>query len=242
MPFEYFRSSLYVVQTSIIFFVEYVASYSAPKGSSPGPGGRSVRDSSYDGTELDSFLVNGLGQLTDGILGEISEILTSSVNDTNWVGWSDRTTIQIVFRFQEVREFQNCTVHVARIPQLHVETFSMMRVWFSIDGENYRPEIEKSEWPVDVSSAAAETVLISIPLESKIGQFVKVEFSLAAKWLLLSEITFYTGRTYVCKSKGKNTDNEPPRLTQRYLLSAYINNTTIWKNARRKCVENITEK
>ncbi|KAK1118518.1 hypothetical protein K0M31_014828 [Melipona bicolor] len=172
---------------------QYVASYSAPKGSSPGPGGRSVRDSSYDGSELESLLVNGLGQLTDGILGEISEILTSSINDTNWVGWSDRTTIQIVFRFQELREFQNCTVHVARIPQLHVETFSMMRVWFSIDGENYRPEIEKSEWPIDVSSAAAETVLISIPLESKIGQFVKVEFSLAAKWLLLSEITFYTG-------------------------------------------------
>ncbi|KOX78499.1 Epithelial discoidin domain-containing receptor 1 [Melipona quadrifasciata] len=135
---------------------EYVASYSAPKGSSLGPGGRSVRDSSYDGSELESLLVNGLGQLTDGILGEISEILTSSINDTNW-------------------------------------TFSMMRVWFSIDGENYRPEIEKSEWPIDVSSAAAETVLISIPLESKIGQFVKVEFSLAAKWLLLSEITFYTG-------------------------------------------------
>ena len=71
----------------------------------------------------------------------------------------------------------------------------MMRVWFSIDGENYRPEIEKSEWPIDVGSAAAETVLISIPLESKIGQFVKVEFSLAAKWLLLSEITFYTGKS-----------------------------------------------
>ena len=103
------------------FFVEYVASYSAPKGSSFGPGGRNVRDSSYDGTEVESLLVNGLGQLTDGILGEISEILTSSINDTNWVGWSDRATIQIVFRFQELREFQNCTVHVARIPQLHVE-------------------------------------------------------------------------------------------------------------------------
>lgn len=66
-------------------------------------------------------LVNGLGQLTDGILGEISEILSSSTNATNWIGWSDRTTIQIIFRFQELREFQNCTVHIARIPQLDVE-------------------------------------------------------------------------------------------------------------------------
>lgn len=69
-----------------------------------------------------------------------------------------------------------------------------MRIWFSIDGENYRSEAEKSEWPIVAGSPAAETVLVSIPLQSRIGQFVKVEFSLAAKWLLLSEITFYTGK------------------------------------------------
>lgn len=69
-----------------------------------------------------------------------------------------------------------------------------MRVWFSIDGENYQSEAEKSEWPIVARSPAAETVLVSIPLQSRIGQFVKVEFSLAAKWLLLSEITFYTGK------------------------------------------------
>lgn len=69
-----------------------------------------------------------------------------------------------------------------------------MRVWFSDDGENYRPEAEKSDWPIVARSPSAETVLVSIPLQSRIGQFVKVEFSLAAKWLLLSEITFYTGK------------------------------------------------
>lgn len=91
------------------------------KGSILGPGGKNFEDSSYDGIEIDSLLVNGLGQLTDGILGEVSEILTSSTNGTNWVGWSDRTTVQIIFSFQELREFENCSVHVARIPELEIE-------------------------------------------------------------------------------------------------------------------------
>lgn len=102
-------------------FPEYVASYSIVKGSILGPGGKNIEDSSYDGIEIDSLLINGLGQLTDGILGEISEILTSSTNGTNWVGWSDRTTVQIIFSFQELREFENCSVHVARIPELEIE-------------------------------------------------------------------------------------------------------------------------
>ncbi|XP_060832815.1 discoidin domain-containing receptor 2-like isoform X1 [Bombus pascuorum] len=194
---------------------QYVASYNAPKGSSPGPGGRNVQDASYDGVEIEPLvLVNGLGQLTDGILGEISEILSSSTNATNWIGWSDRTTIQIIFRFQEPREFQNCTVHVARIPQLDVETFSQMRVWFSTDGENYQSEAEKSEWPIVARSSAAETVLLSIPLQSRIGQFVKVEFSLAAKWLLLSEITFYTGSTSRSNDLNILADDQSSEIQQ----------------------------
>lgn len=177
---------------------QYVASYSMIKGPILGPGGKNIEDSSYDGIEIDSLLVNGLGQLTDGILGEVSEILTSSTNGTNWVGWSDRTTVQITFSFQELREFENCSIHVARIPELEIETFSLIHIWFSSDGENYESEAEKLVGLIDSSSSIAET--ISIPLQSRIGRFVKMEFDLAAKWLLLSEITFHTG------SKSKSND------------------------------------
>jgi len=45
---------------------------------------------------------------------------------------------------------------------------------------------------------------------------------------------YSSSRTYV--SKGKNTDNKPFRLTQRHFPSKYVNNLTIRKNARRKCV------
>ncbi|XP_076764244.1 discoidin domain-containing receptor tyrosine kinase B [Xylocopa sonorina] len=174
---------------------QYVTSYSAPRGSSRGPGGWNVQDLSYDGIEIESRLVNGLGQLTDGVLGELSEILSSSANDhgTNWIGWSEDSIVQIIFHFQELREFKNCSVHVARIPQLEIEIFSTLRVSFSIDGENYESEAEILESSIDTSlTANASTVLMSISLQSRIGRFVKLEFNLAAKWLLLSEITFYS--------------------------------------------------
>lgn len=97
--------------------------YTAPKGSTLGPGGSNVEDSSYDGIELDNLLFNGLGQLTDGVLAEISEIGASSTNSTNWVGWTrlDRDTVQLTFQFQELREFHNCSIHVARLPELGIE-------------------------------------------------------------------------------------------------------------------------
>lgn len=89
-----------------------------------------MQDSSYDGIEFNSLLINGLGQLTDGILGEVSQLPISPTNATNWVGWSDCTTVQIIFHFQELREFENCSVHAARIPQLEVEVRFLSFLYF----------------------------------------------------------------------------------------------------------------
>ncbi|XP_076650199.1 discoidin domain-containing receptor 2-like isoform X2 [Halictus rubicundus] len=177
---------------------QYVVRYIAPRGARNGPGGCNVEDSSYDGdTELgsDSLLVNGLGQLTDGILGELSEILSStgSATATNWVGWSDRDTVQFLFEFQETREFENCSIHVARLPELEVEMFSRLQVWFSTNGDDYQTNPDISETiPIDGSDSGSTVFTTSIPLRSKIGRFVKLEVSFAGKWLLLSEITFHT--------------------------------------------------
>ncbi|XP_053970588.1 uncharacterized protein LOC128872175 isoform X1 [Hylaeus volcanicus] len=185
---------------------QYVARYAAPKGSTPGPGGCNVEDSSYDGTERDteSFLVNGLGQLTDGILGDVAEILTASTIGTNWVGWTNRDVVQLIFEFQELREFENCSLHVARLPELEIEPFSTLRIWFSTDGENYQADSEVTETlSIDASSATNDGILTSIALQSKIGRFVKLELSFGAKWLLLSEITFYT----VSGIKTRSTDS-----------------------------------
>lgn len=47
---------------------------------------------------------------------------------------------------------------------------------------------------------------------------------------------YSSGSPHTSKSKGKSSDNEPFRLTQRHFPSPYVNNTAIRKNAGRKCV------
>lgn len=76
--------------------------------------------------------------------------------------------------------------------------FSRFHVWFSDDGEDYQTYLEISKTiAIDTSSNTAGTVLsTSIALGSRVGKFVKLELGLTGKWLLLSEITFYTGMLF----------------------------------------------
>jgi len=91
-----------------------------PKADADGPNGCNVEDTSYDGTEIENLMLNGLGQLTDGIVGSEVEILKSD-RVTNWVGWHDRDNVELFFEFQLSWKFRNCTIHVANLPDLSVE-------------------------------------------------------------------------------------------------------------------------
>lgn len=103
-----------------IVYVEGITSYTAPKANKIGPNGCSVEDTSYDGTEIENLMLNGLGQLTDGIIGNEIEILESD-KVTNWVGWHDRDSVELFFEFQATQKFTNCTIHVAVLPDLDAE-------------------------------------------------------------------------------------------------------------------------
>lgn len=108
------------MKTLFIVYAEGIASYTAPKADKEGPNGCNVEDTSYDGTEIENLMLNGLGQLTDGIVGSEMEILESD-RVTNWVGWHDRDNIELFFEFQFLQKFRNCTIHVANLPDLSVE-------------------------------------------------------------------------------------------------------------------------
>lgn len=111
-------------------------SYTAPKADRNGPNGCNVEDTSYDGTEVDSLMLNGLGQLTDGTVGSEVEILESD-RVTNWVGWRDRDHVELVFEFQVARKFANCTIHVADLPDLRVQVCCIRGIGNSIVMTNF---------------------------------------------------------------------------------------------------------
>ncbi|XP_066586703.1 discoidin domain-containing receptor 2-like [Prorops nasuta] len=183
---------------------QYVAKYTAPKGEHHGPNGCNVEDSSYDGSQTNGIMSDGLGQLTDGILGDESEFMASS-NASNWVGWKDLEIIEIFFEFQDVREFQNFSIHLANYPERMVEIFSVVYIWFSLDGKQYQPTAEKLEVTDEIKSS---TVNLSLPLPARHGRFVKLEIKPTSKWLLVSEITFDTAGVPGTKnlSVDKSTD------------------------------------
>lgn len=114
------RTSYLLFNIYILVPLEHIVRYIIPAGDSFGPNGSNVEDSSYDGIEADGILRNGLGQLIDGIFADESEAMTSS-SGTNWVGWSNRDSVQLIFEFDDVREFVNCTMHVANLPQHDIE-------------------------------------------------------------------------------------------------------------------------
>lgn len=108
------------MKTPFIIYAEGIVSYTMPKADADGPNGCNVEDTSYDGTEIENLMLNGLGQLTDGIIGNEIEILEFD-RATNWIGWHDRNNIELSFEFQLPRKFRNCTIHVANLPDLNVE-------------------------------------------------------------------------------------------------------------------------
>lgn len=85
----------------------------------------------------------------------------------------------------------------------------MANFWFSLDGKDYHatPEmfqifndsktntIPNSSNKKDGKSRSS--IPISIPLQSRIGKFVKIELKFKSKWLLLSEITFETSNLFL---------------------------------------------
>ncbi|KYQ53247.1 Discoidin domain-containing receptor 2, partial [Trachymyrmex zeteki] len=82
------------------------------------------------------------------------------------------------------------------------EMFSMVNFWFSLDGKEYHeiPETFQmfNEPKMNIipsnekNGKSKSSALISIPLQSRLGKFVKMDIKPQSKWLLLSEISFET--------------------------------------------------
>ena len=191
----------------IFVFSADIVSYSIPLEDTK-LRGLNLRDSSYDGKRLNSSFVEGLGQLTDNIVADSNELLGSPDKEINWIGWTNRESVKLSFEFKELRKFENCRIHVAHLPDsdiqvnefpmrnsiqintsfFYFQVFSSAQAWFS------DKEYKISSGIFEVSNdTILNTSFVSIPLEFKIGRYVKLELKLAAKSLLISEVIFDSG-------------------------------------------------
>ncbi|XP_044269322.1 discoidin domain-containing receptor 2-like [Tribolium madens] len=170
-----------------------ILSYSMPQGDKRGTSWE-FYDTAYDGHWDGEKLQYGLGQLTDGKVAP--DDFKASFYQTNsqqgWVGWKNDTRknkpIEIVFEFDKVREFTAVHIYTNNQFTKDVQVFSQAKVLFSVGGKRYKGEPITFDYMEDRIWETPRNV--SIRLYHRVGRFVKIQLQFAARWLMISEVTF----------------------------------------------------
>jgi hypothetical protein len=151
----------------------------------------SLGDKTYDGKYISetNMLIDGLGQLSDGITGSEDMSLIDGIQP--WVGWSNdsNTHVTIIFRFDYVRQMNRVTIHTNNVFSKQISIFKTAVITFSLNGEStsYSNAII-SEQNRDELFEIARPILIQ--LNNHIAKYVRLDLYFDSKWLLISEITF----------------------------------------------------
>jgi discoidin domain receptor family protein 2 len=174
----------------------------------------SFGDKSYDGKYIPStnMLINGLGQLSDGITG--SEDISVIDGHQPWIGWSNETNryITIIFQFDFIRQINRITIHTNNLFSKDILIFKTAIISFSTDdiGRNYSNAIIYQHNRDDIFEIPRPVL---IELNNHIAKFVRLDLYFDSKWLLISEITF-DSQIYNEKYENKNNDVSLPINSQ----------------------------
>lgn len=147
-------------------------------------------DATYDG-ERDSLghLSNGLGQLSDGIKGDDNYKVNKGFE---WIGWRSgaKETLDLMFEFEEIRNFTSASFYCHNLFTKDIKVFSSARVRFSYDGVKWsKVPIEFAYMPDNVIEKGRDVIM---HLQHRTGRFVKFELRFGSKWLLISEVRFFS--------------------------------------------------
>ena len=149
-------------------------------------------DSVYDGLIKNNFLSSGLGFLTDDSVALVDDV---TYNGLGWIGWHSvqTPTPNIIFEFSDTRIFGNVTIHCNVRDSASIQLFSQVEVSFSNDGVTF--DAKMSHTPKNITSGNdGKNHNVTIDLCRNTGKAVKFNFSYAGDWILMSEITFNSGR------------------------------------------------
>ena len=159
-------------------------------------GGRyNFTDSSYDGFTEKHFLSSGLGMLTDGSLAPEDYVDTDGLG---WIGWNAKDTPApyIIFEFLDTRIFHSMTIHCNVRDRTKIKLFSQVEVSFDVDGVAFDASLTYK--PKNVSSGSNwMNYNVTVDLCRHIGKLMKLNFTYTGHWILISEVTFNSGKFIV---------------------------------------------
>ncbi|KAK9873618.1 hypothetical protein WA026_023297 [Henosepilachna vigintioctopunctata] len=174
-----------------------IVRYSAPKGEIRDEN-INLEDISFDGIYEGAYVKNGLGQLIDGLYGDddYQKQLQGENSGTRWVGWSNGTRggepVDLTFEFRGIREFHAVHLHCNNMFTRGVQVFSQAEILFSLDGERYQASSVHAMIPIDLTRESARN--ITIKLHGRPAKFMKLRLTFTNKWMLISEISFESGK------------------------------------------------
>jgi len=185
-----------------------VVSYDVPQGERRGVD-VDLSDATYDGLATDGGrrLTGGLGQLTDGRLGQSNfRVDRYGVRGYEWVGWRRRddqltTTatgdfVQMTFRFDAPRNFSGVSFHANNQHTRDVRVFRAARLTFS-GGGGRDAAAGSGSGTVNYAYLRDDVIeyarMIPVSLQHHVGDQVNVRLYFDAKWIMLSEVQFESG-------------------------------------------------
>ncbi|XP_037957369.1 discoidin domain-containing receptor 2 [Teleopsis dalmanni] len=174
---------------------EGITSYGIPKGVQRGME-IDLSDKTYDGHEEGDRYIDGMGQLVDGQRGRdnFRTDIHGFGKGYEWVGWRNDTPnllgrpVEITFEFDTVRNFSAVVLHTNNMFSKDVQVFVHAKVFFSIGGRQYVGEPVQFSYMPDVVLDHARDV--TIKLHHRLGRYAQLHLYFAARWMMLSEITF----------------------------------------------------
>ncbi|XP_070820825.1 discoidin domain-containing receptor 2 [Chaetodon trifascialis] len=181
-------------------------SYSTPEGQLMMPPGyasyASLNDSTYDGVHEKRRLFGGMGQLTDGVIGQDDFLLTRQYHvwqGYDYLGWRNDSLgtqgfVEMEFVFDRQRNFTSMKVHSNNMFSRGVKIFSSVTCWFKprlIAGWEAEPVAFKTV--LDDRNPSARYV--TVPLNRRTAKSLRCRFYFADVWMMFSEISFQSEDT-----------------------------------------------
>uniref|UniRef100_A0A8L0DM50 receptor protein-tyrosine kinase n=1 Tax=Oncorhynchus mykiss TaxID=8022 RepID=A0A8L0DM50_ONCMY len=196
--------------------------YTAPVGHVMHLSGSPVylNDSTYDGSIESGVQFGGLGQLFDGVLGGNDFTETKELRvwpGYDYLGWSREAlgqgSVDIEFHFEKTRSFHTMQVHSNNHHTQGVRVFSKVECQFKpgLLLPWSSPPLSLAVPLEDLKDPSSRP--ISLPLGGRPAQILRCQFAFADRWMLISEISFFSG-THLsftsCTSLSSPCSSHPP--------------------------------
>ena len=157
-------------------------------------------DGKYGSEDFRAFGENGVIRGNSFTLNFKGENLYTSLNiflfpGYEWVGWKNKSMgpLQMDFTFKSIRKFKTVLIHINNHYTRDIQIFSRAKIYFSNEEGKFGDD-RAVDYLYMPDAMVEDARNVSINLHEEHGKYVMIQLFFAAKWMLISEISFISGK------------------------------------------------